>query len=308
MSTAQNDNASQGPDLDYRQNITLDEIPEAGQKLLLEYSGLTRDTLLPHILSIVSDPLSAVAFCFPRLTSAHQRDRAFRISPYPCVGQVRFLGNRWPLTPYLEHDFLPRLRNGATLLDVGCGFGQDLRFLTFEYGIDSSQLYGTDIEAGLMGLGYDLFLDRDRFKGTFFAADMLGPSQSSTFNQLKGTLDLIQASQFLHCWDWDGQLQVAKNIVALSRGASSKISGTQVGSKNAGTYDILKSCATSGFHYRHSEKSWEQFWKQVGDETGTEWNVEYHEIFSQAVEASRTAWWAKKDPGMTMFWYSVIRV
>ncbi|KAI9656919.1 MAG: hypothetical protein M1831_004467 [Alyxoria varia] len=282
------DDSPGGPNLDYRPHVTLDEIPQEGQKLLLEYSGLTYEELLPHILDI--------------------RDRAFKISPYPCVGQVRFLGNRWPSMPYLEQSFLPRLRDGATLLDVGCGFGQDIRFLTFEYGVDSSQLFATDIATGLMDLGYDLFRDRDRIEATFFTADLLDPGNSLTFNRLKGTFDLIQASQFFHCWDWDDQVTVAKNVATLSYGPGSQISGTQVGSKNAGTYAILKSCAVSGAHYRHSEESWKRFWKQVGDETDTEWDVEYHEIYSQAVEASRTAWWAKNDPGMTMFWYSATRI
>lgn len=210
--------------------------------------------------------------------------------------------------PYLEQSFLPRLRQGARLLDVGCGFGQDLRFLIFEYGIDSSQLYGTDIEAGLLELGYDLFCDRDKTKATYFAADLLDPAKSAAFTDMTGTLDLIQASQFFHCWDWKEQVIVASNVVALSAGPGATISGTQVGSKDAATYEILKSCAVSGFHYRHSADSWKRFWEEVGDETGTQWDVQYHEIFSQAVEASRTAWWARNDPGMTMFWYSVTRL
>ncbi|KAL9092663.1 MAG: hypothetical protein Q9159_000734 [Coniocarpon cinnabarinum] len=280
--------SQEGPDLDYRRTVTLDEIPPAGQALLTKYSGLAQDELLLHILSI--------------------RDRAFKISPYPCVGQVRFLGNVWPSTPYLETNYLPRLRQGATLLDVGCGLGQDIRFLVFAYGVNSSQLYGVDIQAGLMDLSYDLFRDRSTLKATFFATDLLDPAHDPTYSQLKGKLDLIHASQFFHCWDWAGQITVAKNVVALTRGPGSTISGTQVGSRDGATYAILKICANSGFHYRHSRNTWEKFWEQVGQETGTQWNVDYHEIHSSAVEASRSAWWAKNDPGMTMFWFSVTRI
>lgn len=208
--------------------------------------------------------------------------------------------------PYLHETFLPKLRQGARCIDVGCGLGQDIRFLHHEYGVDSSQLYGTDLEQGLIDAGYDLFRDRNNFKGHFFSANMLEPSSNPAFEELRGTLNLIQASQFFHIWDWDQALQAAKNVAALSSGPGAIISGTQVGSRNAGSYEILKTVVPQGRHYRHSKDSWVRFWEQVGTETNTKWRADYHEIPSEAVEASRSAWWA--DPGMTMFWYSVTMV
>lgn len=242
------------------------------------------------------------------MTSASQRDRAFSVSPYPCIGQVRFLGDRWATNPYFQNGFLPRLRAGATLLDVGCGLGQEIRFLVFDYGIDSSRLYATDIEARLIDLGYELFRDRDRLKATFFAADILDPAQSEVFDRLRGGSDLIHASHFFHVWDWEGQITVAKNVAALSRGPGAMVAGMQIGSKDAGSYAMFKVHTGTGAHYRHSAESWKRFWKQVGNETGTKWRAEYHEMYSQAIEESRDAWWAKNDPGMTVFCFTVTRL
>lgn len=42
-----------GPDLDYRNNITLAEIPAEGKEILKKYSGIEEDDLLPHILAVV---------------------------------------------------------------------------------------------------------------------------------------------------------------------------------------------------------------------------------------------------------------
>lgn len=218
---------------------------------------------------------------------------------------MRFLGNRWPEVDYMGEVFLPRLRKGETLLDVGCGLGQDLRFLHWAYDVPSAQLFGTDIQQGLLDAGYDLFRDSDQWKGAFVRADMLDPA-SPALDTLRGTQDLIHASQFFHCFDWDEQFKAAKSVALLSRGAGSTVAGTQVGSRAAGSYEVLKACAVSGWHYRHNKDSLTRLWNDVGAQTGTTWRVEYHEIASSAVEASRTAWWS--DAGMTMFSYSATRL
>ena len=48
-----------GASEDYRKEVTLSEIPEDGQDILQEYSGITQSELLAHIVDIVcfSSPL-----------------------------------------------------------------------------------------------------------------------------------------------------------------------------------------------------------------------------------------------------------
>ena len=53
--------------------------------------------------------------------------------------------------------------------------GQVLRQLAFD-GVDSSRLYGTDLEPRFLDAGYDLFKDQYKLKATFVAGDMLSHS------------------------------------------------------------------------------------------------------------------------------------
>ena len=208
--------------------------------------------------------------------------------------------------PYFDQ-FLPRLRDGAVFLDVGCCFGQELRFLIHKYGVSPAQMYGFDLDGGLVELGYDLFNDRDRLRAHLFAADVLKLEESHELGELRSGVDLIQASQALHVFDLDDMVQAAKNLVALSRTQpGSIIAGNQMGSHNPGSYEMLKSCTCTGRMYRHNEESMERFWQRVGQETGTRWKVVCKEIYSEAVVKSRNAWWA--DPGMFMIWFSAVRL
>ena len=59
------------------------------------------------------------------LVGCLQRKEAFDITPYPCIGQFKFLA----LT-LLSHPKYPvlleRLKNGQTFIDMGCCFAQDM--------------------------------------------------------------------------------------------------------------------------------------------------------------------------------------
>ena len=89
-----------------------------------ESSTLLR--LLPLLIMIIHALL---------LLAPHQRDQAWKIHPYPCVGGFRFrfgfLDLSISLNP-LYPTVLARLRASSTpqrLLDLGCCFGQDIRRL-----------------------------------------------------------------------------------------------------------------------------------------------------------------------------------
>ena len=63
---------------------------------------------------------------------ALQRNRAWDIHPYPCLGQFRFL----ELNLSKRVDVYPRLlsmiKKGGNFMDIGCCLGQDLRKLIFD--------------------------------------------------------------------------------------------------------------------------------------------------------------------------------
>lgn len=84
---------------------------------------------------------------------------------------MRFLTYNLSLLPFYSH-VLERVRSGATFLDAGCCFGQEICYLVQD-GVPSSQLYGFDLEMDSIGLGYQLFCDRDKLRATFVAGDVL---------------------------------------------------------------------------------------------------------------------------------------
>ena len=60
-----------------------------------------------------------------------QRDQAWRIAPYPCIGWWMFLQLYMSQNP-VYGEVLYRLKKGERLLDLGCCFGQDIRKLVHD--------------------------------------------------------------------------------------------------------------------------------------------------------------------------------
>lgn len=92
-----------------------------------------------------------------------QRDKAFQKHPYLCIGLFHFLNSVLLALPWYQ-DVLAKLvhaqadtepfgdsvRDGYTVpvFDVGCGFGQEFRFLATD-GVDPADVYGIDKIADL---------------------------------------------------------------------------------------------------------------------------------------------------------------
>ncbi|KAJ7669459.1 hypothetical protein DFH06DRAFT_184831 [Mycena polygramma] len=266
------------------------EFPSTGKDLLKQYSGIPSEDVLAHALRI--------------------RDKAYRVCPYFCIGQGRFLDYKLPLHPYYG-PVLERLRGGGTFLDAGCCFGQDLRFLAWKEHIPGAQLYGVDLEPAFIEFGYELFRDKDKLGATLLSGDLLaGPSApaSQELALIEGKMDVIHVASVLHVWAWDRMLQAAKRLVSLSRPrAGSIIVGSQMGSSSPGEYPtpMAKQFET---HYRHDPQSMQRFWKQVGEETGTSWEVEAGMYMSEVIEQNSHNSWAKMDPGMGMLWFMATRI
>lgn len=232
------------------------------------------------------------------------------IAQFARIGQVKFLDNRIPPLPYYK-PFLGMLQAGGRLVDVGCGLGQELRYFAFNDKIDSSQLCDIELNQRLIDLGYELFRDRETFKANISAGDILAPLESQPhLTNLKGKADMLQVSMVLHMFDWSQMVEAAKTLVALSSPKpGTLIAGSQMGSRNAGSYAMPSSTFNTSSAYRHNKESMERFWKQIGDETGSSWTVEQCiEVPARAVKENKDAWWAKEDPGLCMICFCARRL
>ncbi|KAI2869967.1 hypothetical protein CBS76997_977 [Aspergillus niger] len=276
----------------YETSVTA--IDPAAQSMLENYSGLTPEEIIPHVLAL--------------------RDEAFRIFPYPCIGQMRFLSchlSRLPFYPQV----LSRLRaspdNG--FLDAGCCVGQELRHLVYAASIPPSQLYGFDLEPGFFELGYKLFRDNaDSFPATFVGAD-LGVSDeewesSEILGTMKGKIDVVWAGSLLHFWDYEGQVRGVKRLIGLTRGQiGTVVCGRQMGSTVAGVYDLKGFTEETMLHYRHDVGSLQGFWKEVGEKLGMKWEVQAElEVGETTLKMRNKA--SFMDDNARIIWWCATRV
>ena len=102
---------------------------------------------------------------------------------------------------------MARLRSGATFVDAGCFFGQEIRFLVFNERIPASQLYAFDLEPAFIDMGYELVRDKETLHAHFFLGDLLATNHSSTdeaqeqkMRIIEGKMDIVHAASVLHSW------------------------------------------------------------------------------------------------------------
>ncbi|KAI1131160.1 hypothetical protein F5Y10DRAFT_90858 [Nemania abortiva] len=245
---------------------------ESMRALLEGYSGIPAEDVDRHVYQM--------------------RDRLWDVYPYACVGRFRFASLEFASDAYYQVALFKLLQaqtesddGGSTcLLDVGCCVGQVLRKLAFD-GVDSSRLYGTDIEPRFIDIGYDLFRDRRKFRGSFVVGDLLRPDNptssssnssspgSEALDALDGKMTLIHATSFFHLFTWGDQVRAAVRLVRFLRAdrADVMVFGRHVGTV-APRWDGGGK-AGSDKVYLHNGESWQRLWDEVGERTGTRWRT-----------------------------------
>ncbi|RMG21815.1 MAG: class I SAM-dependent methyltransferase [Methanobacteriota archaeon] len=107
-------------------------ITPEGMHLFKSYCGIDRSTLEKRAIAA--------------------REQALQLHRYRFIEAFRFLHPRIASNPFFS--MIP-LKKGK-ILDVGCGFGTDIRYLAL-HGALPSDLFGHDIHDGFIKLGFDLF-------------------------------------------------------------------------------------------------------------------------------------------------------
>ena len=245
----------------------LPEVPAAAREVFEQYSQIPAGKAVEHITQIVC----MLPFVVSRKRRADdgQREQAWDIWPFPCLGGWRFLNLNIRTTAQYP-DIVSRVQQGEKLLDLGCCFGQELRRLIFD-GAPAENLYGVDLRPEFFDLGYDLFLDRDTCKATFIAADAF--TEPEAVMALNGQISIVYAGAFFHLFDRPQQLFLAKLVTRLLEPkAGSLLLGRQVGSIKPGSYEHRTN--SNGRMFRHDEQSWRELWEEAGREMGVSWSVE----------------------------------
>ncbi|KAH7029525.1 uncharacterized protein B0I36DRAFT_364056 [Microdochium trichocladiopsis] len=183
------------------------------------------------------------------------RDQLWEKHAQASIGHFRFLSLDFITDPCYEIALVRLLaetksdgsRSQTTFLDVGCGLGQVLRQLSLD-GVNSSRLYGCDVEADFIEAGYELFGDRSRSKATFVVGDLVSavypgdvppapgggrgaryanawdapeyridatPQENKAMDALDGKIDIIHASSLFHLFGWETQKKAAIRMVKL---------------------------------------------------------------------------------------------
>ena len=199
------------------------------------------------------------------------------------------------------NDIVKRLKAGnQNFLDLGCGFGQDIRPLAIA-GCDTSKLYALDLRKEFWELGYELFRDQKKIKSPFILADILADNSTypKELKELIGNVDVMYAGSLIHLFDYEGQLKVCLKIVQILRPVSgSVVMGRQVGNVVAG--ETPRRTNPNKSMFRHNAESFEKMWQEVGEKTGTKWRVEAQLLKS---ESASMRW----DPNFRDLHFAVFR-
>ena len=248
-------------DLQDKNVAWFDERPDDSQlspdarHLLERYSKVLAEDVTDHVVKV--------------------RDAAWKVFPYPCIGQFRFLDLSMKNTKEYP-DILDRLAKGQRLLDMACCFGQEIRQLVAD-GAPSKAIYGCDLREEYVELGYELFRDRDRLQSHFLTADIF--DESSPLTELRGTFDIVYTGSFFHLFDYEDQVKVSTAVARLLKPvAGSFIVGRQIGSVNATAHDHRTNPA--GKMYRYNPQSLEDMWEKIGYDLGVSFSVDatLHEL------------------------------
>lgn len=230
--------------------------------------------------------------------SLRQRDRAWEIHPYPCVGELRFIDLSLCRMPSYTA-VVESIKNGGSYLDIGCCFAQDIRKLVYD-GALADRLWGAELLPDFIDLGYDLFNDKDRLGAHFMTADIF--DAKGPLKQLKNSIDIIHIGLFLHLFDWEGQKTACEVIVKLLKDRIGVlVLGQQVGSLTPG--QVPKGSGSSMF--KHDAATFEKMWVEVGEATGTKWEVRARLDAGLGIEQHKRKW---DDPNTRRLTFEVERL
>lgn len=251
------------------------------------------------------------------LSNRAQRDIAWEIFPWPCIGEFWFITLGLLLHPSYTTvlDRLCSTTPAPRLLDLGTCLGQDLRQLVAD-GAPQANLYGADLFSEYESVGHQLFRDADRFTNRFITADLLDDSDDGPLARTGGTWDMVNIIMFLHIWDHSTQVAASKRILKLlKKQAGSMIIGAQTGSTEPGELVLKPPYVAAGEErsiYRHSVETFSDMWKEIEKQSDVKMEIkamydepEAREILAKEEESGERKFFFKRSAEQRKLFFTI---
>ncbi|KAF8520668.1 hypothetical protein JB92DRAFT_2894244 [Gautieria morchelliformis] len=225
---------------------------------------------------------------------------AYESFPYPCIRLFTFTTVAVTQVPFYNEVIKQgRRRPDALLLEIGVGFGNDVRKVVDD-GYPVQNIVVSDINPQLWEIGHRLFRSDSRsFPVKFVQGDIFDERALSTHTQpspyrpdlrmlrnltpLTGHVTAISLQMVFHLFDLNRQTILARRLAhILSPSPGSLIVGRQMGS--ATPREIL---LHGNPHYVHNAESWERMWSKVYPRGSVEYRSVLQDLPPDIVTAAK---------------------
>jgi SAM-dependent methyltransferase len=207
----------------------------------------------------------------------HQiRLKAWQVTQEYGVARWWFLKSTIGHSPFYQQ-IAALVRHGASVADVACGMGQELRFLR-EDGA-TGDMWGIDIRSDIWDIGLELFKDSPG-PGTFVHADLLNHLPMTvnegnrwSLDSLNGKVDLFLMNEY-PSFHRPSLFEFCFATVMSASKIGSRITGWVFGTNyyDENHLDVLEFCRGGMVHHPKTFRNW--IWRQSELVTGTRWDLD----------------------------------
>jgi len=229
-----------------------------------------------------------------------QRDQAWEIFPYPCVGEFAFLDFNLCHRPSYPK-IVARLRSdpSARHLDVGCCVGQDIRKLVLD-GCPPEKVTALELEQKFIDVGFDLFKDKEKIRKTrFISANIL--TATDVLREFEGKMTSIHMGMVFHLFDREEQKTVLSNLLRLLVGDGR---GILLGHCVAHADGVMQPAMMGKMTLRHNLDTWGNLCKEVEEEMGVKIKT-WEDLVPFKTEAKYDSW---RDDGKRILAFEVTKL
>jgi SAM-dependent methyltransferase len=225
------------------------------------------------------------------------RHQTWQLIQYPCFGQWWFLRNILALSPHYN-EIIKLAQTGASVADLACGLGQDLRWLRKDGA--TGPMHAIDAVENIWNIGLQLFGDRKDPPATFLKTNLLD-NEPGPLKQLNGKLDIILLNDFLYLTERHFPEKLLQRLARLSK-IGTKITGWTFGTTSGEGKNLER-------YQTYDPKSFEFLWVHVWLQTQTKWSVNTSlvEPKSLNLECEDWTWTGCPQPAMVM-WFMATRM